>query len=702
MKREKLQASAWGTLLGFAVSWGAVGCLLTGFDLNLASEARLWLACGLSALVFGLCMNWKWGGAAALGLLALWSGYLWLRGELGDQVFQLLYRITYCYDRAYGWGTLRIGNGPWGGAVDLPLLVLGVLMTAAVCHTVCRGRRTWPVLLLSVLPLASCLVVTDTVPEEKYLFCLLLTMVLLMMTASMRSRNRAQSLRLLGILALPVAAVLAAVFLLIPQEDYVNQSEEVREKLLAWVETLPEKLEDAGRKVTSAVGGDPEETVSLQTLGRQSSLSYPVMDVTSDFGGAVYLREQDYDAYDGLNWTATPHRSEEFFCDGEDAGMVYIETRSGRDSRFLPYYPQQEMTLTGGMAENPDKTKNYYISRQVLPGNWRSLVKERSQGRWESEIVFTATLERTTYLDSARYLLLPNDTRERAKALLETILSGESTSTEKADAIAAFVRNSAEYDRDPGRMPGEETDFALWFLEDSDKGYCVHFATAAVVLLRAADIPARYVTGYMVACPRGEAVTVTADMCHAWAEYYEPQLGCWIPLEATPEEGLPQTSETEQTQPAPTPTESQATEPEPEPSETQPQTAPTEQDIPQEEPQRRVLRIPVWLILLPLAVLLVWGQRKLRLYLRRSRRERGKPNDRALACWREAEVMAKLLGEPVPDPVKELAQKAKFSQHTLTEGELAEMEGYISDSVSALASRPWYLRLVYRYVFAVC
>jgi hypothetical protein len=51
-------------------------------------------------------------------------------------------------------------------------------------------------------------------------------------------------------------------------------------------------------------------------------------------------------------------------------------------------------------------------------------------------------------------------------------------------------------------------------------------------------------------------------------------------------------------------------------------------------------------------------------------------------------------------PLKELesiAQKAKFSQHTLSDGELAKLEGYVTESIAACREKPWHKRLVDRY-----
>lgn len=702
MKAEKLRTSLAGLLLSFLAGFGGVGCLLTAFDLNLADIPALWIICGVAAAVSAVCFCFKWGTAAVLCLLAVWAGYLWHRGEAGQQILQLLYRISYIYNKAYECGVLRFVDTPWdAGHADLPLQIIGCTVAVVVCHSVSRGRRTWPAVTIALAPLIPCLVVTNTAPDAWCVFSLLLGVVLLLLTASVRRRDVAEGARLLWLLVLPVAAGLLLTFRMIPKEGYVNRAEETRERILGWVESLPEKLEDTTREIASAVQISDDETVNLKTLGRQSSLAYPVMEVTAQWNGAVYLRGQDYDSYTGTGWTASRHRSEEFTYAGEQASSVDITTRSGRDNRFLPYYPAQAETLVGGSAANSGKHKSYRVSRTVLPDNWRTLVRERAEGRWESEVVFTSVLEATGYLDAYRYLLLPEETKKEARVILETVLEGQTTATAKADAIAAYVRASAKYDRDTDRMPSDEEDFALWFLTESDTGYCVHFATAAVVLLRAADVPARYVTGYLAHCTPGETVTVTADTAHAWAEYYEAQLACWIPLEATPPEGLPAAGTTVQTE-APSQQTLPPQEP-PEEPETQ-MTTPLPEDVPvqipvpggQQQPQKIVWFGWLWL---PAAVFAVELQRLLRIALRRRRYGTG-ANDRALGCWQEIVLLARLRRKNPPRELEALAQKAKYSQHTLTEEELAKMDAYIADSVDQLKQEPWYLRLLCRYVFA--
>ncbi|MFV0413442.1 MAG: transglutaminase-like domain-containing protein, partial [Oscillospiraceae bacterium] len=50
--------------------------------------------------------------------------------------------------------------------------------------------------------------------------------------------------------------------------------------------------------------------------------------------------------------------------------------------------------------------------------------------------------------------------------------------------VAKYVQTAARYTQTPGRQPANQ-DFAAYFLTTGKKGYCMHFATAAVTLLRA-------------------------------------------------------------------------------------------------------------------------------------------------------------------------------------------------------------------------
>ena len=70
------------------------------------------------------------------------------------------------------------------------------------------------------------------------------------------------------------------------------------------------------------------------------------------------------------------------------------------------------------------------------------------------------------------------------------------------------------------RRPLLDKDSTDEFLFDTRRGFCEHYASAFVVLLRAAGIPARVVTGYQGGAmnPRGGYMIVRQSDAHAWAE----------------------------------------------------------------------------------------------------------------------------------------------------------------------------------------
>lgn len=124
------------------------------------------------------------------------------------------------------------------------------------------------------------------------------------------------------------------------------------------------------------------------------------------------------------------------------------------------------------------------------------------------------------------------------------------------DAIAyikKYLYDNTRYTLAPGRLPGDK-DFVEYFLYESKLGYCSHYASAGVLMLRAMGYPARYVEGYAVnrsdlmnssSIYPGEAdvddsiveITVKDSNAHAWAEVYIDGFG-WIPIEFTVGSGM--------------------------------------------------------------------------------------------------------------------------------------------------------------------
>ena len=109
---------------------------------------------------------------------------------------------------------------------------------------------------------------------------------------------------------------------------------------------------------------------------------------------------------------------------------------------------------------------------------------------------------------------------------------------DKAIELAGYLKGgkysySLEVDHIP---PG--SDFVDWFLFEQDRGYCVHFSTAFVILARASGLPARGVTGFSSGVSDGQGkYNISNSHAHAWAEVWFDDYG-WVPFEATPGRSL--------------------------------------------------------------------------------------------------------------------------------------------------------------------
>lgn len=141
------------------------------------------------------------------------------------------------------------------------------------------------------------------------------------------------------------------------------------------------------------------------------------------------------------------------------------------------------------------------------------------------------------------YLDIPDSVKE-GLAALGPIPPARSLSEkrQRVEDIRRFLAENYSYTRSPGKTPAGK-DFITYFLTESKKGYCTSFASAAVMLLRASGIPARYAAGLTVGAdeikgaPLSEGglhrLSINDHHAHAWAEVYVDGLG-WRPVEMTP------------------------------------------------------------------------------------------------------------------------------------------------------------------------
>ena len=94
-----------------------------------------------------------------------------------------------------------------------------------------------------------------------------------------------------------------------------------------------------------------------------------------------------------------------------------------------------------------------------------------------------------------------------------------------AAAISALVHDHVTYL--PGATGVRTNAQEAW---DKGQGVCQDMAQIAVSLMRAAGLPARYVSGYLHPDPKAQPGSTSVGQSHAWVEYWA---GSWVALDPT-------------------------------------------------------------------------------------------------------------------------------------------------------------------------
>lgn len=693
---------------------GSLGCLITTFDLA-ADTTPLILGSFLWILTGVICPGLRRGWMITLALVLV-SAYLFIRADILSQFLALGWNVISVYDKSYQMNLLLPEPYLYQGVdITLALLTISAVLSLVIGYVLTGQQAAVPALTVAALPLIFCLINTQREPAPVYLYLFLLGTLLLLLTQQVRQRDFHQCGRLALSLLLPASLIMGLLFWAVPRDNYIPPEKD--SGILRLIRHISDKLPFSGHNSPDSFTSDDllKDRVSLSSMEPTELSAEPVMLIQSGQPGVIYLRGKSYNTYDGTSWSVSSMYQQECitisnayrkYPVGYTSGIypqLVISTVNAEDLRYFPYYPTETLYLHEGILRNRFMVQDYSYSVNPLLDDWKSKWKE------DNPNMVLGVLPDNIF-DTG----LPEGTRKAAQEILQTIGIHDGLSVaDAADMIASYVRSSARYDLNTGRMPGIYRDFALWFLNESESGYCVHFATAAAVLLRAAGIPANYVEGYCTYVPGRDGVLVLGNMAHAWVEYYLPNVG-WIMLEPTPASGhatdphatTPETqapTQPDTTVPHPTgPTEQRPSVPaSSEPSApTVPETSVTPESPQNTDSAGTALFVYVLggIFLAGAAVLLQW---QLRLALFRKKLRTGTPNAQALVCWKRTVLLAKLRKQQPPQLLLSLAQKAKFSQHTLTDEDLAQFHGYFHRSIRQLKQNPWWMRLVYRLIFAI-
>lgn len=224
--------------------------------------------------------------------------------------------------------------------------------------------------------------------------------------------------------------------------------------------------------------------------------------------------------------------------------------RQAKQLRFQPSAPLQEAGQGWDYQIEPEPTEDRQLVALDLPTevpdgafiahDYSVYSSQPLNGvtRWRMRSVAAAAAEPELPAPLRRRALeLPRGFNPRTVALgLQWRADAGADTNGTADAAIAnraleMIRREFVYTLNVPLAGRNEIDD---FLFDRKQGYCEHFSSAFVVLMRAAGVPARVVTGYAGGYrnPIGDYWLVLNSDAHAWAEVWLPRRG-WVRVDPT-------------------------------------------------------------------------------------------------------------------------------------------------------------------------
>lgn len=525
--------------------------------------------------------------------------------------------------------------------------------------------------LLSIALLVPCFVLVNTLPDLVPLLIIFTVLFALYFSSQTRQLNYAHSGVITAVCAVILAVLITVLAVINPVADY--ERPKWQDNMLNTVQTLTGmKTYNGSGKISSAlaeVGNNVSSEVDFSNAGALKQTGTKVMTVVTDLNGRIYLKGMSYANYENNKWSVlTDEQANDYPQDFQafimtanyqERSTVTIDTVNKESIVYTPYYlasiNDTFSPVCDVLVSNSDKATNYSMS--VMPFSESEL--DNFSMDFSSQVYDYDNFVKNYYLK------LPYDTKlAMLKIAEENNLTGVSTQN-IPQAVKQFVSHSASYSLNTQKVP-DGRDVAEWFLNDAETGYCMHFANAAAVMLRALGVPARYVTGYCADVVDGKAI-VTSDNAHAWVEYYDSSIG-WIPLDATSSDFVV-VQATESIQPT---TQAQTTSPTVQPTTQAQNTKPVKTEV------KAKISTPAIIVII---ILLIIALEILRIILIRYYRKYSFTHkdykSRVICIYRYLNKLSVHSKIRIPKKIENICTKAKFSTHNISDEEYKIVLNYV-------------------------
>ena len=234
----------------------------------------------------------------------------------------------------------------------------------------------------------------------------------------------------------------------------------------------------------------------------------------------LYWRAVIMSHFDGARWLAVPDQQDDTAPVANDSRSAYqmiIRDQNG----ILPVLDYPAGALPQGTAKRLGNIVRAESSREGL----RRLNLNATLGD-----TLPHTLTQTEY---RRYTQLPEGNPQTRRLAAELARTARDERTFIRNALTHFGNGGFRYTLQPPRLNGRNQIDD--FLFQSKQGFCEHYAQSFAVIMRAAGLPARIVTGYLGAEFNEQAGfwQIRSKDAHAWTEVWLPSEQIWLRVDPT-------------------------------------------------------------------------------------------------------------------------------------------------------------------------
>ena len=266
--------------------------------------------------------------------------------------------------------------------------------------------------------------------------------------------------------------------------------------------------------------GDSMSPGDIAELSQSNALAFRIIGDVSKLPprSELYWRALVLDEYDGQRWTSSFINQQPLI---RQPGEVVPVSTSGWNYQYLAADPSVFWVM--GLEKSMPLERRYYnrqdwsivprrLTQRVEPIHLQWLGNHNAESALPEQFVQRLNTQTQVHLDT--------QAQQLAQRLY--LQSGEDPRRYIRTVLNWYQQNHFVYTLKPGVLGKNRIDE---FLFKSRQGFCEHYASSFVMLMRYVGIPARVVTGYQGGqlAPDGKSWEVRQLDAHAWTEVWIDQ-----------------------------------------------------------------------------------------------------------------------------------------------------------------------------------